>query len=89
MAKAPKTPPGDNALGMIRGYVERIERLAEEKDGLAEDIKQVYGEAKGHGLDVPALRTLVARRKKDKDKQAELEQLVKLYEEALVKAGGG
>ena len=81
-------PPGDNVLGAVRGYVERIERVSEEKDGLAKDIRDIYGEAKTKGLDVPALRALVKRRKIDQEKQAELERLVNLYEEALAKAGG-
>ena len=80
--------PGDNVLGALKGYIDRIERLSEEKAALGTDIKDIYQEAKVRGLDVAAMRALVARRKKDKEKQAELERLVALYEEALIKAGG-
>jgi len=87
MAKAKvKAVPGDNVLGAVGGYVERIERLEEEKKGIATDIKDIYGEAKDHGLSVPGLRRLIAKRKKDKEKEAELDRLVALYEAALKRA---
>jgi uncharacterized protein (UPF0335 family) len=76
-------PPGPNVLGHLKGYVERIERLDEEKSGIADDIKSVYAEAKGAGLHVKALRMLVSKRKKDQEEQAELEALLALYEGAM------
>ncbi len=75
--------PGGNVLTSIKGYVERIERLAEEGKAIRDDIKDIYGEAKVAGLDLPVLRALVAKRKKDADKQKELERLLAIYEKAM------
>jgi uncharacterized protein (UPF0335 family) len=83
-----KEPIGDNVLGTVGSYVIRIERLEEEKKDLTQDIKDVYAEAKSHRLEPKGIRGLVARRKVDKDKQAELDQLVNLYEEAMAKSQG-
>jgi uncharacterized protein (UPF0335 family) len=83
-----KAASGDNVLGSIGSYVERIERLEDEKKALVGDIKDVYAEAKGHGVKPKGLRGLVARRKIDKDQQAELTQLIDLYEEAMAKSQG-
>lgn len=74
-----------NVLGAVHSYVDRVERLEEEKKALAADIKDVYGEAKEHGLDVGVLRALVAKRKKDPDKLSELATSLALYEEAYHK----
>lgn len=76
---------GDNSINgaALRAYVERIEKLAEEKAALAEDIKEVYGEVKGAGFAVAAVRRIVADRRKDADKQRELEEMLKLYREAM------
>ena len=58
------------AAGQLRALIERIERLEEEKKSLADDIKDVYAEAKGNGFDTKAIRTIVRLRKQD---QAERE----------------
>ena len=66
----------------IKQYIDRIERLAEERQGLSDDIKAVYNEAKGDGFDVKALREVVRRRKLDREARAELDDLVTIYEGA-------
>jgi uncharacterized protein (UPF0335 family) len=71
------------AKGQLKALVERIEKLEEEKKALAEDIREVYGEAKGAGFDVKALRTVVRLRMQDSEDRKEHEALVDLYREAL------
>ena len=63
--------------------VERIERLEEEKAGIAEDIRSVYAEAKGNGFDTKTIRRIVALRKKDHAERKEEEALLDLYLQAL------
>lgn len=67
----------------LRSIVERIERLEEEKAGLAADIRDVYAEAKGNGYDVAALREVIRLRKQDKDERAEQEAILDTYLHAL------
>lgn len=74
---------GGNAKEQLKSFVERIERLEEEKKTIADDIKDVYGEAKGNGFDTKAIRFIVRRRKADQEKQAELEAIVDVYMHAL------
>ena len=62
---------------------ERVERLEEDKRGVADDIKEVYAEAKGEGFDVKVLRKVVALRRKDPEERAEEDELVELYMSAL------
>lgn len=64
----------------LKSFIERIERLEEEKKGLADDIKDIYAEAKGVGFDVKIIRKVVNRRKMDKDKRSEEDELLDLYE---------
>lgn len=71
------------AKGQLKSFVERIEKLEEEKKALAEDIREVYGEAKGVGFDVKALRTVVRLRMQDNEERKEHEALVDLYRDAL------
>jgi uncharacterized protein (UPF0335 family) len=71
------------AKGQLKALVERIEKLEEEKKALAEDIREVYGEAKGAGFDVKALRTVVRLRMQDSEDRKEHEALVDLYRDAL------
>jgi uncharacterized protein (UPF0335 family) len=65
--------------GHLRAFVERIERLEEEKKALTDDIKDVYAEAKGNGFDVRIMRKIVAIRKLDRDKRREEEEILDLY----------
>lgn len=67
----------------LKSFVERIERLEEEKKGIADDIKDVYAEAKGNGFDVAALRAVVRLRKMDKDERSEQEAILDMYLTAL------
>jgi uncharacterized protein (UPF0335 family) len=67
----------------LKAFVERIERLEEEKKALSDDIRDVYAEAKGNGFDVKALRQVVKLRKQDKDERAEQEAILDTYLQAL------
>ena len=67
----------------LRAFIERIERLEEEKKALADDIKDVYAEAKGTGFDVKIMRKIVSLRKLDRDKRREEEEIMDLYLSAL------
>jgi uncharacterized protein (UPF0335 family) len=67
----------------LRALVERIERLEEEKQALAEDIREVYAEAKANGFDTKTLRQVVKLRKQDVAERQEQEALLDLYLHAL------
>lgn len=67
----------------LRSFIERVERLEEEKAALMEDIKEVYAEAKGVGFDVKTIRKIVALRKLDVEKRRESEELLDLYKSAI------
>jgi len=67
----------------LKTIIERIERLEEEKAGIANDIKEVFAEAKGEGFDVKILRKVVRIRKQDKAKRQEEEALLDLYLSAI------
>lgn len=67
----------------LLSFIERIERLEEDKKQISEDIKDVYAEAKSTGYDVKIMRKIVAIRKQDKDKRREEEEILDLYLAAL------
>ena len=67
----------------LRSIIERIERLEEEKKTIADDIRDVYAEAKGNGFDVKALRQIVRLRKQDENERAEAEAVLDTYMAAL------
>jgi uncharacterized protein (UPF0335 family) len=67
----------------LKSIVERIERLEEEKKTIADDVKEVYAEAKGTGYDVKVLRKVVALRKRDLDERKEEEAILDLYLQAV------
>ena len=71
------------AAGQLRAFIERIERLEEEKKTIADDIKEVFAEAKGTGFDTKAMRTIIRLRKKDKAEREEEESILDLYKAAL------
>lgn len=74
----------DSVAGdQLKGYIERIERLEEEKAGISGDIKDIYAEAKGNGYDTSILRAIVKLRKKDYSERQEEEALLELYMQAL------
>ena len=71
------------ARDQLRTLVERIERLEDEKKSIADDIKDVYHEAKGNGFDTKALRKIVAIRKQDQNERLEQEAIIDTYMAAL------
>ncbi|SOR26793.1 conserved protein of unknown function [Methylorubrum extorquens] len=75
--------PSSVAADQLKSIIERIERLEEEKAGIAGDIKDVYAEAGANGFDVKILRKIVALRKKDHDERTEEEAILELYLQAL------
>jgi uncharacterized protein (UPF0335 family) len=86
------TTPGDNASievlnstaqTRLKTIIECVERLEEEKAGVANDIKEVYAEARGEGFDVKILRKVVRLRKQDKAKRDEEEAILDLYLSAV------
>ena len=71
------------AKDQLKAFVERVERLEEEKKAIADDIRDVYAEAKGNGFDVKALRTVVRLRKQDVNERKEQEAILETYLHAL------
>ena len=72
--------------GHLRAFLERIERLEEEKRAIADDIKEVYAEAKGTGFDTKIMRKIISLRRQDRDKRREEEEILDLYLSALGEA---
>ena len=71
------------AKDQLKAFIERVERLEEEKKALSDDIRDVYAEAKGTGFDVQALRTIVRMRKQDENERREQEDILETYMHAL------
>ena len=71
------------ASDQLKAFIERIERLEEEKKASSDDIRDVYAEAKGFGYDVKAIRTIVRMRKQDADEREEQETILETYMAAL------
>lgn len=67
----------------LKQFIERIERLEEEKKAIAEDVRDVYSEAKGRGFDVKALRALIRLRAKAPHEREEEEAILELYKSAI------
>jgi len=67
----------------LKAFVERIERLEEEKKAIADDVRDVYAEAKANGFDTKALRAIVRLRKQDADERREHETILETYMHAL------
>jgi len=87
-AENPRAVSGDNsatrfAKDQLKSIVERVERLEEEKKAIADDIRDVYAEAKAHGFDVKALRAIVRLRKQDADERKEQDAILTTYCHAL------
>lgn len=78
-----ESDPGPVAADRLKSYVDRIERLEEEKKVIAEDIKDVYTEVKAAGFDVKIVRKAIALRKMEDHKRREEEELLDLYLDAL------
>jgi len=75
--------PTSVAADQLKSFVERIERLEEEKQTISDDIKDVYAEAKANGYDVKILRQVIRIRKQDKAEREEMEAILELYLQAL------
>ena len=71
------------AKDQLKAFVERVERLEEEKKAIADDIRDVYGEAKVNGFDIKVLRTVVRLRKQDINERKEQEAILETYLHAL------
>ncbi len=74
---------GPIAADRLKSFVERIEKLEEEKKAIAGDIKDVYSEAKGTGFDVKTMRKIVSLRQMDASDRSEQEMLLDTYKHAL------
>jgi uncharacterized protein (UPF0335 family) len=74
---------GSVAADELRLLIERIERLEEEKKAIADDVKDVYGEAKARGYDTKTMRSIVRLRKMEKHVREEAEALLETYKAAL------
>jgi uncharacterized protein (UPF0335 family) len=82
-AEAKVNDDGGVAADQLRSFVERIERMEEEKAGIAGDIRDVYAEAKAMGFDAKILKRIISFRKKDKAEQDEEDALFEMYANAL------
>ncbi|WP_336287475.1 MULTISPECIES: DUF2312 domain-containing protein [unclassified Bartonella] len=71
------------SVNQLRAFIERIERLEEEKKTIADDIKEVYAELKGSGFDSKAVRSIIRLRKKEDHERLEEEAIIQLYKNAL------
>lgn len=83
LAVVEEAPATRFAKDQLKAVVERVERLEEEKKTIADDIRDVYAEAKGNGFDVKALRTIIAMRKLDANERAEQDSILDTYMQAL------
>lgn len=81
--KAGHNSDGDVSAEQLRLFIERIERLEEEKKGVADDIKDVYSEAKATGFDSKIMRQIVRLRKMEKHARDEQDALLETYRNAL------
>jgi uncharacterized protein (UPF0335 family) len=80
------TPAADTdgvAAERLRSFVQRIERLEEDRAALGQDLREVYAEAKGEGFDTKVLRKLIGLRKRDPRQRREEDELLELYLSAL------
>jgi uncharacterized protein (UPF0335 family) len=80
---ATSTDVGGIAADRLRSFIERIERLEEEKKGIMDDIKDIYAEAKGTGFDTKVMRQIIRIRKMESNDRQEMEALLDLYKSAL------
>jgi uncharacterized protein (UPF0335 family) len=86
MVKTPAKPKASNSDvsgNRLKSFIERVERLEEEKKALAEDIRDVYSEAKGTGFEPKIMRKIVSLRKANLEKRREEQELLELYMSAI------
>ena len=74
---------GGISSARLKSFIERIEKLEEDKASVGEDLKEVYAEAKGTGFDTKIIRQIVRIRKIDVEKRREQDELLDLYKSAL------
>lgn len=74
---------GGIASDRLKSFVERIERLEEEKKAISDDIREVFAEAKGAGFDIKVLRQVIKLRKMDAGDRSEMEEILSIYKRAL------
>ena len=74
---------GTVSAEQLRLFIERVERLEEERKGISEDVRDVYSEAKGQGYDTKTMRAIVKLRKMDRDARMEQDALLDTYKAAL------
>lgn len=74
---------GGIAGDQLRSYIERAERLIEEKDALSADIREVFSEAAGNGFDKKVMREIIKLRKMEREARQEHEELLQLYQHAI------
>jgi len=82
-AAAPEETAVRFAKDQLKAFVERVEKLEEEKKAISDDIRDVYAEAKGNGFDVKALRAVIRLRKMDANERAEQDAILETYLHAL------
>lgn len=73
----------DSSAARLKSFIERIERLNEERAAIGQDIKEVFAEAKGTGFNIKIMRQVIRLRKMDAADRAEQEELLDLYQRAL------
>jgi uncharacterized protein (UPF0335 family) len=81
-AQPPEAKP-DSTAERLKSFVERIERMDEERKGMSDDIKDVFAECKGHGFDVKIIRQVLKLRKMEASDRQEQEALLETYLNAL------
>ncbi len=74
---------GGVAGARLKSFIERIERMEEEKAAIADDIKEIYAEAKGTGFDAKTIRKIISLRKLDVEKRREADDMLELYKSAI------
>ena len=83
MKKGHNSKKGGVAVEQLKSIIARVEKLEEEKAGIAADIRDVFAEAKGNGFDVKAIRTIIKMRKQDASEREEQETILDVYMNAL------
>ncbi len=71
------------ATGQLRSFIEKIERLEEEKSSITADIKEIYSEAKNTGFDIKVIRMVIRLKKMDRSDRHQQEEILELYKRAL------
>lgn len=78
-----KEQVGGNSAGNLRSFIERVERMNEEKSAISGDIREIFAEAKGNGWDPKIMRIIIRRRKMEAAERQEQDTLVDTYSAAL------